>query len=137
MILLDTNVAVWLFQADPNLASGNRRRIENERAAEGVFISGITCWEISMLVEKGRLILGRDPLDWIESVLAEPGVHLAPVSPAIGVEAGRLPAGMHGDPADRIIIATARHMGCPLLTTDRKILAYASVGHLEAIDARR
>lgn len=136
MILLDTNVVVWLFQADPNLASGNRRRIESERAAEGVFISGITCWEISMLVEKGRLILGRDPLDWIEAALAEPGVHLAPISPEIGVEAGRLPASIHGDPADRIIIATARHMGCPLLTTDRKILAYAAIGHLEAIDAR-
>lgn len=135
-MLLDTNVAVWLFQADLNLASGNRRRIESERAAEGVFISAITCWEISMLVEKDRLVLGRDPLDWIESALAEPGVHLAPISPAIGVEAGRLPAGIHGDPADRIIIATARHMGCPLLTTDRKILAYAALGHLEAIDAR-
>lgn len=137
MILLDTNVAVWLFQADPQLAPTGRRRIERERSAEGVCISAITCWELSMLVDKGRLVLGRDPLDWIEAALAEPGVHLAPISPDIGVEAGRLPPGIHGDPADRIIVATARHLGCPLLTTDRKIIAYAKTGHVQAIDARR
>jgi PIN domain nuclease of toxin-antitoxin system len=137
LILLDTNVAVWLFQADPQLAPTGRRRIERERSAEGVCISAITCWEVSMLVEKGRLILGRDPLDWIETALAEPGVHLAPLNPAIGIDAGRLPAGIHGDPADRLLIATARHLACPLLTTDRKILTYAAAGHLKAIDARR
>ena len=69
--------------------------------------------------------------------LTQAAIRLEPISPSIAIDAGQLPGGIHGDPADRIIIATSRHLGCPLLTTDRKILAYAAIGHLKAIDARR
>lgn len=89
-----------------------------------------------MLVEKGRLNLGRDTLRWIEAALASPGVSLTPISAAIAVKAGKLPRSVPGDPADRLIIATAQALESRLLTSDRKILAYAAQGHVEAIDAR-
>ena len=89
-----------------------------------------------MLVDKGKLALGMRPLDWMEAVLDEPGFRIEPFAPVIAIDAGSLPGDIHGDPADRIIIATARHLACPLLTTDRKILDYATEGHLQAINAR-
>lgn len=136
MILLDTNVAVWLFNGDPELGRESRDLIEEARADQGISLSAITLWEISMLVEKGRLNLGQDTLRWIEAALASPGVSLTPISAAIAVKAGKLPRSVHGDPADRLIIATAQALESRLLTSDRKILAYAGQGHVEAIDAR-
>ncbi len=136
MILLDTNVVVWLFNGDPQLGFGSRNLIEQARADEGISFSAITAWEISMLVEKGRLSLGRDTIGWIEAALAAPGMSLAEISPAIAIKAGQLPRTIHGDPADRLIIATAQAGESRLLTTDRKILAYADQGHVQAIDAR-
>lgn len=90
-----------------------------------------------MLVDKDKISLSRPVREWFEAVLAVPGFGLADMTVAIGADAGSLPGDIHGDPADRIIIATARALGCPVLTADRKILAYAAVGHLQAVDARR
>ena len=89
-----------------------------------------------MLVEKGRLNLGQDTLRWIAKALAATGVSLTPISPAIAIKAGQLPRAIHGDPADRLIIATAQAFESRLLTTDRKILDYADHGHVQASDAR-
>lgn len=90
-----------------------------------------------MLVQKGRLALGRDAGAWIDSALAMPGITLAPIIPAIAVESVRLPGEFHADPADRLIIATARQTGATLLTADRAILDYAASGHVIAADAAR
>ena len=136
MILLDTNVLVWLIMGDTRLKPERRALIEDARVEEGVRVSAITAWEISMLVDKGRLDLRREVSKWIEAVFSAPGVRIASISPAIAVDAGRLPGAIHGDPADRLIIATARELGCPLLTSDKRILAYAAAGHVSVIDAR-
>ena len=137
MILLDTQVLVWLFQDDARLGSRSEQLIEQNRAGNNALVSAITPWEISMLVEKNRLDLGRDLLSWVSTALAAPGVGLAPITPEIAVEAGRLTGGIHGDPADRLVVATARALACPLLTSDRRLLDYGHSGHVEAIDARR
>lgn len=137
MILLDTQVVVWLFQDDARLGSKSEQLIEQNRTGNKALVSAITPWEISMLVDKNRLDLGRDVLSWISSALAAPGVALAPISAEIAVEAGRLTGGIHGDPADRLIVATARVLACPLLTSDRRLLDYGRLGHVRAIDARR
>jgi PIN domain nuclease of toxin-antitoxin system len=134
VILLDTHVLVWFFQGDPRMGVNARERAEAARRAEGIGVSAISPWEIAMLVEKKRMSLGRPTGDWINKALAKDGINLVPLEPAIAVEAGGL-AGLHGDPADRIIIATARHHGAPLLTVDRAILAYGAAGHVQAIDA--
>ena len=86
-------------------------------------------------MEKGRLRLGREVRAWLEAALALPGIVLAPIQPAIAVDSVRLPGSFHADPADRLIVATSRHRGVPLLTADRAILSYAASGHLHAVNA--
>ena len=136
MILIDTQALVWLVEANSRLGIKAKIIIEEERAGGGVMIAPISVWEASMLVDKDKISLSRPVREWFEAVLAVPGFGLADLTVAIGADAGSLPGDIHGDPADRIIIATARALGCPVLTADRKILAYAAVGHLQAIDAR-
>jgi PIN domain nuclease of toxin-antitoxin system len=136
VILLDTHVLIWFVQADQALGARARERIEAARRAEGLGVSAITPWEVAMLVGKKRVSLGRPPGNWVSRVLGLSGIRLMPLDPAIAVAAGEL-ADLHGDPADRIIIATARHHEAPLLTADRAILGYGAAGHVEAIDAGR
>jgi len=134
MILLDTVALIWATMDDPRLGKESRSWIERETA---ISVSAITPWEVTMLAQKGRISLNQEPLAWIEAILAVPQVRLAPIEPSIAVDAGRLPGAIHGDPADRLIIATARALSCPLLTSDRRILDYSRQGHVEAFDARR
>jgi PIN domain nuclease of toxin-antitoxin system len=90
-----------------------------------------------MLTRKNRVDLGMSVITWAAEIMNSDGPALLALTPEIAVGAGELPSGIHGDPADRIIIATARAHGCTILTSDRKILAYAKAGHVQAIDARR
>lgn len=80
-----------------------------------------------MLVDKGRLHLNVEPLEWMLAELDYPGVELLPMTPEIAVRAYRLPEDFHPDPADRLIVATAMENGCALATSDRRILEHASV----------
>jgi len=90
-------------------------------------VSVIACWEVAKLVENGKLTLALPVDEWIEKALLYPGVALEPLTPAIAVESTRLPPGFHRDPADQILVATARRLICPLVTSDTKILAYPHV----------
>jgi len=137
MIVLDTHALVWLIDGDDKLGNVARALIEDARAEEGAFVSSITPWEISMLVDKGRLHLAMPVDEWMDFVFEADGMRLAPLEHALGVDAGRLPGTIHGDPADRIVIATARALRYPLLTSDQKILRYAKEGHVRVIDAEK
>uniref|UniRef100_UPI004056C394 type II toxin-antitoxin system VapC family toxin n=1 Tax=Candidatus Electronema sp. TaxID=2698783 RepID=UPI004056C394 len=90
-------------------------------------MSVISCWEVAKLFELKRLNLDMDVSDWINQALSYPGIQLVEMSPSIAVESTRLPGEFHRDPADQLIVATARVHGCPLLTLDRKILTYSHV----------
>ena len=136
VIVLDTHVLIWALGDDGRL--GLQARAAIEAAGEGsVVVSAITPWVIAMLVQKGRLALADDVGAWLETVLALPALRLAALEPAIAVDSVRLPGTLHADPADRLIIATARHLGFPLLTADRAILDYGNAGHVHVIDASR
>ncbi|WP_419808471.1 type II toxin-antitoxin system VapC family toxin [Sphingomonas sp.] len=137
MIVIDTHVLVWMIEGDKCIGRNAIALIEAERALDGVGIVPITTWELAMLVDKDRLVIGQPIASWFDTVLATPGYVLTPWAVSIGIDAGMLPGDIHGDPADRLIIATARALGCPVLTADRKILDYAASGHVQAIDARR
>ena len=100
-------------------------------------ISAITVWEIALLAKKSRIALGMDVMKWIEDALALPGLVLGALDPPIAIGSVMLPGDFHNDPADRIIIATARHHSLPLLTADQAILDYGVGGHVSVIDARR
>lgn len=134
-VLLDTHVLVWLVAGDERLRPAVRRRIEAAAQAQQLWVSAITPWEIGMLVAKGRLVLDRDVMDWLQAALALPGVRLAPLEPALAVASTRLPGELHGDPADRLIVATARHLGATLVTADLALSAYGQQGHVRVLSA--
>ncbi len=136
MIVVDTHVLVWAVQADVSRIGAKARKVLDAAVGvRGLYVSAITPWEIAMLAHHGRLALGKDVGEWIDQALSLPGVILAPLEPAIAVDSVRLPGAVHKDPADRFIIATARHLGLPVLTGDRAILAYGSAGYVKTVDA--
>ena len=137
MIVLDTHVLVWSVEGHPRLGVAAGARIEETRRTDRIGVSAMTPWEIALLVEKGRLRLAMEAAAWMETVLGAQGIDLLPIEPAIALDSVRLPGGFHAGPADRLIVATARHWGVPLLTADQTILAYAADGHVQAIDASR
>lgn len=124
MILLDTHAWIWWASQSSKLSAASRQRIEAESE---LGISPISCWEVAMLVEKGRLKLDRDVGQWVEEAMILPKAILAPLTPRIAVRAVRLPATFHGDPADRMIVATAQEMGVPVVTKDERIQEFGLV----------
>lgn len=135
MIVIDTHVLVWTMQDDARLGAQARRIIDEMIGKSRILVSAITPWEIAMLVQKGRLALGDEVGRWVDSALSLPGLQLAPLEPSIAVDSVRLPGEFHADPADRIIVATARFHRVPLLTADQAILSYGARGHLQALAA--
>ena len=126
MIVLDTHVWVWWVHGDSQLPQTHRERLQ-ENEASGLGISIISCWEVAKLVEYGRLILPVPVDDWLNQALSYPGVQLLDLTPRIAVESTQLPQPFHRDPADQIIVATARVHNCALMTVDDKIVSYAHV----------
>ena len=129
-LLLDTHALVWLAVGDARLSAAARKRIESAAQHQQLWVSAITPWEIGMLVAKGRLVLDRDVMDWVAAALALPGIRLAPLDPAVAVASTRLPGELHADPADRLIVATARHLGATLVTADAALLSYGRRRHV-------
>lgn len=126
MIVLDTHTWIWWVHADPNLPAAHHAYIQSQQAG-GFGVRAISCWEVAKLVERGRLTLPLPVDQWLATALAYPGVVLLPLSPEVAVESTRLPGAFHRDPADQIIVATARVYGCPLVTQDGNIRAYPHV----------
>jgi len=126
MIVLDTHTWVWRAHGDERLTQTQVDVITaNETNVIGV--SAISCWEVAKLVEYGRLELPGSLSEWLRQALSYPGIQLLELTPEIAVESTQLPGEFHRDPADQIIVATARIYGCPLVTSDRKILDYPHV----------
>ena len=134
-MLLDTHAFVWLLNGNERLGRKARKAIQRSLEEAAVLVSAISPWEIAMLVGKGRLVLDRDVGEWLRAALALPGVRLEPLSPEVAVASTRLPGALNSDPADRIIAATARHLGATLITEDRLLLAYGAAGHVKTIHA--
>ena len=135
MILLDTHVLVWASLAPERLGNQASTRFEQAWAGGGqsVGVSAVSFWEVAMLVAKGRLHLEQTPMQWRRTWLAA-GLAEWPFSGAIGIGAVHLD-GLHADPADRWIVATALDLGAELLTADERLLAWS--GPLTCVDARR
>ncbi len=129
-ILLDTHAWIWLFSGSKELSKTTIDRIDKAGKNGKVFISAISVWELSMLVAKDRISLSKPIYQWVEESFSQPGVNLAILTPKIAIESSFLPGDFHGDPADRIIVATARGEDLVLLTRDRKILSYGEEKYL-------
>ncbi len=126
MILLDTHIWIWWVDGSSQLTVTQRRHIESNEST-GLGVSVISCWGVAKLVEVNRLELRCPVAEWIAQALGYPGVRLLYLTPRIAVEFTQLPGTFHRDPADQIIVATARIRRCPLLTADARILPYPHV----------
>jgi PIN domain nuclease of toxin-antitoxin system len=123
VIVLDTHAWIWAA-SDPTRLGREARRILARDRARGV--AAISCWEVAVLVARGRIELDRDPVTWMEDALAGLGVDLLPLTPAVAAASAQL-AGFHGDPADRLIVATALTHGAVLVTKDDRIRGHRVV----------
>lgn len=132
VILLDTHIWIWWVHGDTQLTPSARQTIQRQEAG-GLGVSVISCWEIANLVERNRIRLAFPLEDWIERALRYPGVRLLELTPTIAVRSTTLPGDFHRDPADRILVATARQHDCPILTADELILGYP---HVQVVSAR-
>jgi PIN domain nuclease of toxin-antitoxin system len=121
-VLVDTHALLWWQAGGESVSSTAARRIER---ADIIYLSPITCWEIAMLVRKGRIALDRPVSAWINDLLATTPAAMADLTPAIAVAAGQLNE-FRGDPADRIIYATAATRQLPLITKDHRLRDFAA-----------
>jgi len=134
-LLLDTHVWLWLVAGSSDLSTEVRDEIERAAGAGALRIAAISLWEVALLAWRGRIVLGKSIGLWLDEALAEPGPTIDQISPQIAAESYALPEAFHRDPADRLIVATARVANATLMTRDRRILDYAARGHLSAIAA--
>jgi PIN domain nuclease of toxin-antitoxin system len=132
-LLLDTCAAIWLSNADPISNEASVALQQTRDSGEPVYVSPITAWEMGLLAARGRVSLLMSPERWFERLLEAPGLRLSEMPPNILIASSFLPGRLPGDPADRIIAATAREYGYKLLTRDRPLLEYAEQGHIQAI----
>ena len=136
LLLLDTHVWIWVVEGvAAELAAPAVARIERASDAGAIRVAAISVWEVAMLEARGRLRLALEIDEWVRQALAAPGTQLVPLAPEIAVDSARLPGEPDGDPADRMLIATARRIGASLVTRDERILAYGGSGHLSVVDA--
>jgi PIN domain nuclease of toxin-antitoxin system len=127
MIVLDTHALIWWANGDGELSRKASAAIERELDGGQIIVSSISAWEIAMLVERERLVLSMDVGNWLATVSAVEAVSFMPVDVEIGLKSVALPGEFHKDPADRMIVATARRLAVPLVTRDEKIRAYKHV----------
>jgi PIN domain nuclease of toxin-antitoxin system len=126
MIVLDTHIWIWWVSDNQRLRQAQRQAIA-DNVANRIGVSVISCWEVAKLVRGGRMQLTIGVSEWLDEALAYPGVELLGFTPEIAVEANNLPGDFHRDPADQILVATARVYQCPLVSSDGSIRSYPHV----------
>ena len=130
MIVLDTNAWIRWVAAPELLSKRAHDEIEEEEARRGLVVSVISAWEVAVKTRKGKLDVGGPVGPWIDRAATYPGIVVHPLELEDAVASTTLPGRLHEDPADRMIIALARRLGAPVVTSDRAIRRYR---HVETI----
>jgi PIN domain nuclease of toxin-antitoxin system len=136
-VLLDTCAIIWLANGI-SLPPATVSIIIETGEADGMFVSTASAWEIGLLTRPRpdrppALLCQPDPKAWFARFLTGPGIRHTPITPGIAIDSSHLPGDFHADPADWLIIATARHLGMPIVTSDHTIIAYANAAHVAVI----
>lgn len=127
MLLLDTHVWIWSVHGDARrVGRRTRRLLSRAESQEAIRVSPATLFELTALHTLGRIRLTRPPDQWIHESLEAAGIRIAELSPAIAINAGKIPRTALADPLDRLLVATASHLEATFLTSDTRILDYAS-----------
>lgn len=136
LFLLDTHVLIWLVLGDSDrLSPALVERLEEAAARAPLLISAVSAWEVSLAASRGRVTLGMDARQWVQSVFSRPVFEGVALSHTAALESAVLPGELHADPADRFLVATARELQATLVTRDRRLLAYGAQGHLRVLAA--
>jgi len=98
-------------------------------------LSVISVWELGLLHARGHIRFSTPLDEWVRAALATPGLMLTELTPEIALDASRLPGNLHPDPADRMLVSTARHANATLVTRDERLIRYAAGGWVKALDA--
>jgi PIN domain nuclease of toxin-antitoxin system len=133
-ILLDTCAAIYLAAQAPMRAGAQNAIKAVVNFQSSVYVSPFSAWEIGLLVAKGRINLSKRPEIWFDEFVRQQGIALAALPPSVLIASSFLPGSPPSDPADRVIVATARELGYAVITRDHAILAYAEAGHVNAIE---
>ena len=131
-VLLDTCAIIYLANGDA-LQGGALQHIVSAAVDGGVLVSPVSAWEIGLLAAKKGIVFSPDPVTWFQDFLSRDGIRLTALTPEIAIASSFLPQPLQSDPADRLLIATARAIHVPIVTRDRHILSYAAAGHIQAI----
>jgi PIN domain nuclease of toxin-antitoxin system len=127
MIVLDTHAFVWWISGSSEVPAKALGYIRRAKLKNSIHVSSISIWELSMLVKNGRLMLSVPLIEWIRMVEELPFVKFVPVDNAIAEQSVNLPGEFHRDPADRIIVATARSLNMPVVTRDGAMIKYPHI----------
>lgn len=135
-LLLDTHVWLWLSLGTPNRFEPAAREIlEAVGAAGGLLVSIVSVWELALLVTRNRVVLPLPIRDWVALAFERPDIKpIGLTRPNTAIDSVFLPGDVHGDPADRFLIATARRRRIALATRDERIIAYGRAGHLKVLE---
>ena len=126
--LFDTHTWIWWHTNPQKISNEIKNIIADPENFEEILLSTISIWEFCKLVEKGKLGISKDPLEWINEAIDDiSGLRLIDLSPVISYKSTTLPKPFHNDPADQIIVATAREESATILTKDQRILNYKHV----------
>lgn len=120
--LLDTHAWVWWIEGDRRLQRRVRDTLDRLPREQRPYLSAISLWEVAMLVERGRVAFSVSLSQWLGAAAHPRSVRIVPISPDIAAQTAALPVAFHRDPADRLIVASCRVLGVPLLTRDARIL---------------
>jgi PIN domain nuclease of toxin-antitoxin system len=131
-LLLDTCAAIFIVEDQP-IRPEARAALYAAGDGGGIFVSPVSGWEIGLLARRGRMAFAPDAKAWFARLLALRAIHIAPFTHDIAIDCSALPEPLHADPADRFLVATARSMSVPIMTRDRKLIAYGETDHLQVI----
>lgn len=135
-VLLDTHVWLWLSLGTPGkIAPPVLKVLEDTGKARKLLVSTVSVWELALLVSRNRIVLPLPLNDWVALALSRPDMRLVGLKrPGTVIDSVYLPGEIHGDPADRFLIATARSRRASLATHDEKIIAYGRQGHVKVLE---
>ncbi len=132
-LLLDTCALIWLVTGALDDSPARPAMTAALRGA-GLLVSTTSAWEIGLLSRSSaRIDFRPDPKTWFSRATGRPNVHVTAITPEIAIDSSLLPGPLHNDPADRLIIATARHLGAAIVTRDRRMFDYAEAGFVDIL----